>query len=325
MVNKRSRSTRSLLLEQLRLFRGAPVSGEKLAAALGVSRVAIWKAVKSLKEAGYPIEAEGQGYRIGQEAQNDSLHPWEFGDHESLVHHWDTTTSTMDRARELAERGAPSGTLVVAEVQSAGRGRSGRRWESVSGGLFFTLLIAQGGPILRYASAGMRATAAVADAIAGVTGKGAELRWPNDVYVGNRKIAGILTEIQGEGDRLNWSLLGIGVNVNNPGDGSRTTSCGELTGHSVSRRDVLDAFIASIGRLSVLEGASLAGEWNARAFGRGSRVGILPASHDEGKDRRDLFGAGIFAGIDEFGRALIRTDRGTELHEPGATSVAWDL
>jgi len=323
MVNKNPPSTKNRLLEQLRSLRETPVSGEELASAIGVSRVAIWKTTKALIAAGYPIEVRDSGYRIGSEATDDLLYPWEFGSHEGLMHYWSTTTSTMDRARELAEKGAADGSIAVAEAQTAGRGRAGRVWSSSRGGLFFTLVQTDRIPVLQYARGGMRAAAAVADAVRATTGAHAELRWPNDVYVGAKKIAGILTELRADGDRIKWTLIGIGVNVNNPGDGSSTISCGELAGTHLSRRKILNAFLGAFRDLARVDGGELAKEWNARAFGIGSRVAVLSADH--GTDKRLAADSpdSIFGGIDELGRAIIETGKGTELLDPGAVSLKW--
>ncbi|MDR2748087.1 MAG: HTH domain-containing protein, partial [Treponema sp.] len=134
-------STRAYILGELRKEPGAWVPGESLALGLGLSRVAVWKGVRSLIAAGYPVASAGPGYRLGGET--DLLYPWEFGEREGLFRCFGRTDSTMDRAREYAEGGrGETGSIMVitAETQSAGRGRGGRNWASEPGGLFFTVL-----------------------------------------------------------------------------------------------------------------------------------------------------------------------------------------
>lgn len=324
MVNTFQSSTKSRFLEQLRQKREIPISGEELALTIGVSRVTIWKTAKSLIAAGYPLSVDATGYRIGKEASDDLLYPWEFKNYEELIHYWDTTTSTMDRARELAEKGAPAGTIVVAESQTAGRGRSGRTWDSQRGGLFFTVIRRERIPIIRYAREGMRAAVSIADAISRTIGKKPKLRWPNDLYIKDRKISGVLTELRGDGDRVKWTLVGIGVNVNNLGDRAKSISCSEIAGKHISRRLVLSAFVEAFKANETLADINPAYEWNSLAFGRGSHVAVLSAEHATQKNRADCFTSGIFEGIDELGRAIIKTDTGTELIDPGTGSLAWN-
>lgn len=324
MVNIFQGSTKCRFLDQLRQIRELPISGEELASKIGVSRVTIWKTAKSLIAAGYPLSVDAAGYRIGKEASDDLLYPWEFENYEQFIHYWDTTTSTMDRARELAEKGAPAGSIVVAESQTTGRGRAGRTWESRRGGLFFTVILRNRIPIIRYAQEGMRATLSMADAISRTTSRKPELRWPNDLYINDKKISGVLTEIRGDGDGIKWTLVGIGVNVNNPGDRAKSISCGELAGKHISRRHVLNAFVETFNAYETLTGANLAQEWNSLAFGRGSHVAVLGAEHVAQKNPAECFTSGIFEGIDELGRAIIKTETGTELIDPGTGSLVWN-
>ncbi|HEX7879969.1 MAG TPA: biotin--[acetyl-CoA-carboxylase] ligase, partial [Candidatus Eisenbacteria bacterium] len=134
--------------------------------------------------------------------------------HVTRVHHHDVVGSTNAEALELARAGAPHGTLVIADRQTAGRGRQGRRWESPPGvGLWFSWVLR---PELELAR-GFLVTAlgalAISDAVGRLTGRAATVRWPNDVLVGRSKLAGVLAEARGQGTRLEVVVLGIGVNV----------------------------------------------------------------------------------------------------------------
>lgn len=209
--------------EILRLLRSADgyISGQELCNRFGVSRTAVWKAINQLKEAGYEIEAQqNKGYRLMAapdlmtEAEIKSLLHTDWVAKEVL--YFDTIDSTNTKAQELAEKGYPSGTLVVADKQESGKGRRGRSWVSPSGtGIFMTLMIK---PDINPNNASMLtlvAALAVAKAITSVTGEEALIKWPNDIVVNGKKVCGILTEMNAQFDYINHIVVGIGINVHN--------------------------------------------------------------------------------------------------------------
>lgn len=209
--------------EILRLLRSADgyISGQELCNRFGVSRTAVWKAINQLKEAGYEIEAQqNKGYRLMAapdlmtEAEIKSLMHTDWVAKEVL--YFDTIDSTNIKAQELAEKGYPSGTLVVADKQESGKGRRGRSWVSPSGtGIFMTLMIK---PDINPNNASMLtlvAALAVAKAITSVTGEEALIKWPNDIVVNSKKVCGILTEMNAQFDYINHIVVGIGINVHN--------------------------------------------------------------------------------------------------------------
>lgn len=209
--------------EILRLLRSADgyISGQELCNRFGVSRTAVWKAINQLKEAGYEIEAQqNKGYRLKAapdlmtEAEIKSLMHTDWVAKEVL--YFDTIDSTNTKAQELAEKGYPSGTLVVADKQESGKGRRGRSWVSPSGtGIFMTLMIK---PDINPNNASMLtlvAALAVAKAITSVTGEKAMIKWPNDIVVNGKKVCGILTEMNAQFDYINHIVVGIGINVHN--------------------------------------------------------------------------------------------------------------
>ena len=209
--------------EILRLLRSADgyISGQELCNRFGVSRTAVWKAINQLKEAGYEIEAQqNKGYRLMAapdlmtEAEIKSLMHTKWVAKEVL--YFDTIDSTNTKAQELAEKGYPSGTLVVADKQESGKGRRGRSWVSPSGtGIFMTLMIK---PDINPNNASMLtlvAALAVAKAITSVTGEEALIKWPNDIVVNSKKVCGILTEMNAQFDYINHIVVGIGINVHN--------------------------------------------------------------------------------------------------------------
>ncbi len=210
------------VLEALRA--GGARSGEALSTLLGVTRSQVWKHVETLRARGYGIEGEpGDGYRLV--ATPDRLYPEEI--QHGLATRWlarriewfEETDSTNRVAQELARSGAPAGTTVVAEGQTAGRGRLGRSFFSPAGLNLYTSIVLR--PALDTASAPtviLAAAVAVADAVAATVGDPAavEIKWPNDVLLGGLKTSGILMEMGAEATRVAHLVLGIGVNLNVP-------------------------------------------------------------------------------------------------------------
>lgn len=207
------------ILKFLRNSRGY-VSGQQLSEALGVSRTAVWKYIRQLEEEGYRIEAvRNRGYRLAEEADvitgpelASMLHTQWLG---KRIEYFPETDSTNIQARRLAEEGAPSGTLAVADCQKAGKGRRGRSWVSPPGtGIWMSLVLR---PDILPASASMVtlvAGMAAAKGIRAVTGLDAGIKWPNDVVVQGRKVCGILTEMSTEEESIRHVVVGMGINVN---------------------------------------------------------------------------------------------------------------
>ena len=209
--------------EILRLLRESDsyVSGQQICDRFGVSRTAVWKAIHSLKEAGYNIEAvPNKGYRLKEAAdvmnENEirSLRRTKWVGQE--IHSFDSIDSTNTKAKELAEQGSPSGTVVVADQQIAGKGRRGRSWDSPPGtGIFLTIMLK---PDINPNNASMLtlvAALSVANSISDVTGLSAQIKWPNDIVIGGKKVCGILTEMSAQFDYINHIVVGIGINVHN--------------------------------------------------------------------------------------------------------------
>jgi BirA family biotin operon repressor/biotin-[acetyl-CoA-carboxylase] ligase len=196
-------------LEILAALRAAEerVSGQFLAARLGISRVALWKRIERLKRFAYRIEGDHGGYRLVEE---DVLVPAAFPDARGVVYR-SATASTMDEAWTLAESGAASGTLVVADRQSAGRGRQGQPWASPGGGLYLTLVLR---PRLPASHAGCLALEAATGLCAWLRqARGFELafQWPNALVAGGAKVGGLLVELAGPLEAPRFFLLGLGL------------------------------------------------------------------------------------------------------------------
>jgi len=208
--------TRRALLDALD---DGPVDGPALADRLGVSRAAVWKQVEALREAGWRIESTDDGYRVtdvpefgGAAIEYGLDGPFEIEFHDSIG-------STNERARELADEGRED-VAVVADEQTAGRGRLDRGWTGPSGGIYTSLLLRPDVPPAHSPVYTLAAAVAVTTA-AREAGVDARIKWPNDVLVlddeaerGGQKLCGILTEMEGEADRVAWLIVGIGINAN---------------------------------------------------------------------------------------------------------------
>jgi BirA family biotin operon repressor/biotin-[acetyl-CoA-carboxylase] ligase len=197
-----------------------PVSGEALASELGVSRVALWKRIESLKVWGYGIEASRKGYKL---VRNDGLAGWEL-DAPGQVLLFDTVGSTMDEARALAAGGAPSGAAVLALGQTSGRGRNGGVWESPSGGLYLSFVIRSRLPTSHAGALSLEVALAVMRALAEAGASSLEFSWPNSILAcsgkpvtnsGMRpgKVGGILVEAYGEIGKPDFFIVGLGLNT----------------------------------------------------------------------------------------------------------------
>ncbi|MDR2941890.1 MAG: biotin--[acetyl-CoA-carboxylase] ligase [Treponema sp.] len=329
-------TSKARLLVLLRNKQGEPLSGSLLAKEMGVSRVAIWKTVQALTQAGYAIETGDNGYSLNPKNEKDFLYPWEFGEKENMFFHYMNTGSTMDRAREQALRGAAGGSVFTAEKQTAGRGRSGRTWVSRQGGLFFSFLERPRLAIADYSLLSLVTQIAVVRTVSSVCGKKAYLRWPNDIYINRQKIAGVTTEISGEGDLISWLSCGVGVNINNPVPSGKAVSCAEITGHHLSRRAVLNSILNEIEKVrkkftSVAVysqgNRALSAEWNSLADCVGAKAVVFePEDKTEnysiGKPGK-ILARGIFSGIDPAGRCVLKTEKGTLYFNQGTVSLAF--
>jgi BirA family biotin operon repressor/biotin-[acetyl-CoA-carboxylase] ligase len=329
-VNKNvsSMSVKAYMLNKFRGNPGAFFTGEGLARDLGVSRVAVWKQIKDLETAGYPVTRSDKGYRWNSTGVSgggnaipgdDFLYPWEFGEREKYFHHWILTDSTMNRAAELAGRGCPGGSVITAGEQSAGRGRNGKNWSSKEGGLFFTLLERPEKAAGEYPRIAMAAQIAAAKALSRICGREILLRWPNDLYAGGRKIAGVLTEFRAGGDCLEWISIGMGINVNNRAKPRNTVNCAELLGHPLSRREVLLAILDQWDSIKADDPRNLHKLWNAFAEGLGQKAAVVRSKGTDGTIRPIL--NGTFLGADQWGRGIIKTGKGEIRHFfPGLVS-----
>jgi len=294
------------------------VSGADLAEQLSISRAAVWARIEELRRVGYEIEAGPHfGYRMVDEPDvllaDDLLA--RLGKTRVIgrdIRVFEQTTSTNDVIEKLARDGVREGVVVFAEAQTRGRGRLGRRWLSPGRkGLWFSILLR---PALRPQEATQLtvvSATALRRAIQQQTGLPAEIKWPNDILIGGKKVAGILTEMSAELDRVRHAILGIGVDVNlgagefPPELRRLATSLRIESGRAVSRAELaavilreLDADYARMGGGSFMK---VADEWEAHCQTMGRNVTIQIG---ERKIR------GRAESLDEAGALLLRTEHG---------------
>ncbi len=238
------------------------------------------------------------------------------------LHYYLEIDSTNKHARELAENGALEGEIVIAEQQTRGRGRRGRNWISPPFvNLYLSIILRPKLPPAHAAQITLMAAVALADTVAGFAPDPPAIKWPNDILLGGKKLAGILTESSITAERVNYVVLGIGINLNFPHAlmpdalRQRATSLMECSGKTVSREAFLERLIHDLDRCYGILGEAgfdaIAPQWEARFNFRGKRVRV---------EMGDETLAGIAKGIDRDG-ALIVEDAGGQSHRVFAGDV----
>jgi BirA family biotin operon repressor/biotin-[acetyl-CoA-carboxylase] ligase len=295
-------------------------SGEVLSDQLGVSRAQIWKHVERLRDRGYTIEGErGGGYMLT--GRPDRLYPEELQaglDTRWLaqeIHYFDTTDSTNRIAFDLARQGAAHGTTVVAEGQTAGRGRLGRSFFSPQYlNVYTSIILRPELDTVRAPTLIPSAAIAVAEAIGATIGdpKAVEIKWPNDVQLAGLKTSGILMEMSAEATRVDFAILGIGVNLNVEREElpeefrPRATSLRTHTGQPIDRAEFVRQLYTQLERIMdqhALEGfAGLRPRYEARFQMQGQRVRVADM------DGTTLIGTAI--GITDDGALQLERDDG---------------
>ena len=317
---------KSEILRMLRETEGY-VSGQELCNKFGVSRTAIWKVINQLKQEGYEIEAaQNKGYHLMSApdrvdaAELESLRSTEWAGCE--IHYYESLDSSNTKARELAEDGHPSGTLVVAEQQSVGKGRRGGSWESAPGiGIYMTLMLK---PEINPGNASMLtlvAAMAVTNAIRRITGAQALIKWPNDIVINGKKICGILTEMSAQFDYINNIVIGIGINVHNesfPEELKETASSLWIEcGRHFHRATIIETFLEEFERtyaiyLETEDMEGLQAEYSNLLVNMGRQVRVLdPKEPFEGKAM----------GITKRGELIVDTWESRKLVSSGEVSV----
>ena len=306
------------ILCALREPAGGSVSGADLSRKLGISRAAVWARIEALRELGYDIEASPHlGYRLV--SAPDLLHADDLLSRLGTtrivgreIRVFERTTSTNDIIARLARDGIKEGAVVFAESQSRGRGRLGRTWISPARkGLWFSILLRPDLPPQSATQLTVAAANALARAIALQTRLIPEIKWPNDILIRGKKVAGILTELTAELDHVKEVVLGVGVNVNLdaadlPHDARKTaTSLKIESGQAMDRAELAVAILreldADYDRIRRGQFESVAGEWQQRCGTLGREVSIRIG---------DRVIRGRAESLDAQGALLLRTQHG---------------
>lgn len=229
------------------------LSGEEISNILGVSRTAIWKHIRTLKREGYGIESQTKlGYRLFRVP--DRLYPEEIKEYLKtakigrIILYDETVDSTNITAKGIAEKGFEEGTVVVAEVQTAGKGRLGRGWHSPHGtGIWMSVMVKPTIIPMDAPKITLLTAVSVAQAVWQELGIKPGIKWPNDILMQGKKVCGILTEIKADMDRIHYIIVGIGINVNDhefPSEiGEIATSLKMETGIDINRAKMAAAVL----------------------------------------------------------------------------------
>lgn len=306
------------VLQLLQSTGGEYVSGEAMSQQLGITRAAVWKQIKRLREKGYEIEAvTNLGYRLVavpepldwvQIRTALGSHPWQ-----DQIHIFDSIDSTNNALKRAADGGAPHGTIFISDEQTGGRGRQGRSFASPKGvGIYFSLLLRPDCAPTQVGHITAMVAVAVCDAIENATGVRPQIKWTNDLVLGKKKLAGILTEmsVEWESSTLQYIVTGIGINCNHrlsdfpEAVQPMATSLMLELEKPVDRNRLCAEMIRSLSRMSgeVLSGkARWLEQYKQDCITIGSQVRVV-----RGTDVR----TGFATGLDENGGLIVRYDSG---------------
>jgi len=311
MVKPAAEKFDCLIVEALKADPGGYISGEDLARKLKISRQALWKHISSLTERGYDITAVPHlGYKLI--SSPDKLYPEEIKSGLNTkfigkqVYHYQSLDSTQDLVWKLGLEGQTEGLVVFAETQKKGKGRMQRKWISPSGGIYFSLLLRPKSFSLDEVSQiSLVISLACVKAIKKATGIECQVKWPNDIVLAEKKLGGILCEINAETDRIHFLVVGVGININSKDLPLEAASLLLHAKQKFNRLDIAKAILEEIdscylkaqnqGFLDLLK------EWSqlCSLWGRRLRVKILERAIE-----------GEAQGIDERGYLLLRDNNG---------------
>jgi len=302
------------ILENLILNRGKYVSGEMLAGELSVSRTAIWKHVQALRDEGYMIKSSTkEGYTLL--GSPDVLAPAgiKVGLKTSMmgknIHYFKETESTNILARDMAGS-VDEGTVIIAESQTGGRGRMGRKWISPEGGIWLSVVLKPRMQPMHASRITLLSGVAVAKTIRSYE-LPAKIKWPNDVLINGKKVCGILTEIGAEMDSIQYVVVGVGIDANVdtetfPEDfRDSSTSLKNELGHDIDRVEFVQRLLSELESLYLKfqkEGfSSIMEEWRNMSATIGEWVKITTQT-------RAIYGEAV--GVDSEGALILETGEG---------------
>jgi len=230
------------------------VSGEELSGALGISRTAVWKHIERLREEGYDIAASPHlGYKLvsAPDRLTEIELRWQLKTEVigKRIISYKEINSTNDAAHSLAASGEAEGTVVITEYQTKGRGRLGRKWISPKGkGAYFSVILRPDILPTELSVITLFSSLAVAKTVREAVGLPAFIKWPNDILIKGQKVCGVLTELNGEMDKVNFAIVGIGININTSKEllPEGATSLSEEKGARISRLEFVRALFRSL-------------------------------------------------------------------------------
>ncbi|MFH0733012.1 MAG: biotin--[acetyl-CoA-carboxylase] ligase [Candidatus Omnitrophota bacterium] len=300
----------------LNIFKKTPddfVSGEEISHKLGISRAGIWKYIEKLREKGYDFTATPHlGYKLSHAPDRLFSNELSFGLNTKIIGkniiYYDVIDSTNTKCYELAEKNYPQGTVVVAEGQTKGKGRLSRSWISPRyKGIYFSVILKPDILPMQVSKITLLAAVSVASAVRALTQLPALIKWPNDILINNKKLCGILTEMNAEADKVNFVILGIGINVNAGINAlpKGATSLSQEGAKDITRCQLAQKIFQELESnylSSKKEGfAPVIRKWRNYSSMLGSRVKVISYS-----DKIE----GQAIGVDEDGALIIRLDNG---------------
>jgi len=322
-------STRNKLIRLLANNKDEYISGQLLSEQLNISRSAIWKQMKTLEKAGYQIEGKSKlGYRIISvpDTLNQDTLQWKLETDwlGKKIIHKDTTTSTQFDAHQLVQEDIEHGTVVIADEQTKGKGRMNRIWYSTKQqGVWLSMILKPS--ILPYQAPQLTLLTAtvLADVIHEHTKIRPQIKWPNDILINGKKIAGILTEMQAEQDQIQYVIIGIGINVNHQSDDlpeeieARATSLRMETNRDWNITQLIQHILLTFEEryeTYIDNGfAKIKHKWEGYGYKIGKRIQI--------KTLQDQWQA-TFIGIAEDGALLTKTDEG-DIQKIYSAEIEW--
>ncbi|MBT3388407.1 MAG: biotin--[acetyl-CoA-carboxylase] ligase [Desulfobacula sp.] len=302
MVNEQ-KNIKDAILKLLYLAKGEIVSGVKLSEALNVSRVAVWKHIKALKESGFYVDSYPKGYALLN--HDDLLLPFCFKKQfQKTIFHFQELESTMDKAKFLAKNNAPHLSVVIAENQTTGRGRLNRKWFSSKGGLWFTIILKPATPPPLSYIYNFAASLSLSRSLRRLFDVNVSVKWPNDLLLNQKKIVGLLSEMETRGDMVEFLNIGIGINVNNQPqkDEPKAISLKDVLDKNLSRRLILETFLEDFKhQIQKIDCPKIIEQWKKQTSTIGSNVRIETSTD---------FHEGIAVDVDETGALIIEDKKG---------------
>jgi BirA family biotin operon repressor/biotin-[acetyl-CoA-carboxylase] ligase len=296
------------------------LSGEDLSDVLKISRVAVWKHIKKIQSLGYKIESKQKlGYRLISETEK--LLPWEITKDLKTktvgkrVYYFEEIDSTQNFAEQIALDEKENGTIVVAEKQTAGKGRLDRKWTSPKGGIWFSLIIHPKFDVSTSTLVPIAGAVALAKAIKNTLNIDVSVKWPNDITLNGKKVAGMLVDASFQANNIDYLILGIGINFNIDAkkiEKKLSKSANFYGVNSLRKKDdstppkiLLREFLVQFEKILIQlnkgEKAKIVKEWTKKADKIGKKISI---NTSDGKI------SGVAQGIDKDGALKLKTSKG---------------